>query len=58
MRMMPCVLAGALTLVLAAPAHAQLFDKSNIPASNDFEILWPGLADYQTAFKAKWTATQ
>jgi ribose transport system substrate-binding protein len=36
----------------------QLFDKSNIPASNDFEILWPGLADYQAAFKAKWTATQ
>lgn len=34
----------------------QLFDKSNIPASNDFEILWPGLADYQAAFKSKWTA--
>jgi hypothetical protein len=36
----------------------QLFDKSNIPASNDFEILWPGLADYQAGFKSKWTATQ
>jgi ribose transport system substrate-binding protein len=32
----------------------QLFDKSNLPATNDFAKLWPGLANYQAGFKEKW----
>lgn len=46
MRKMPCALAGALTLVLAAPAHAQLFDKSKFFGSGlDSETL-QGAAPY------------
>jgi ribose transport system substrate-binding protein len=45
--------------ILGEPAETtelpmQLFDESNIPPSNDFETLWPELADYQTKFKSKW----
>lgn len=32
----------------------QLFDKSNLPASNDFNSLWPKLVGYQAKFTALW----
>ena len=32
----------------------QLFDKQNVPPSNDFDVLWPELVDYQDAFKTVW----
>lgn len=32
----------------------QLFDKTNLPANNGFATMWPNLAGYQAAFKAKW----
>lgn len=32
----------------------QLFDKSNIPSSNDFNTLWPNLVGYQLKFTALW----
>ena len=32
----------------------QLFDKENLPPSNDFEELWPQMTEYQSAFKEKW----